>query len=192
MNCEKSREYIMKYFDSELGKDDEEQFRQHLKSCGECSYEFSCMEAIFTTLEEKAEIEPPENFEAMVMDKVTVFEKERKEKNARQIVWLYNATALLSIILLLVFVADLKQVSIFSAFEQIGEYFNSFSSATSAVLGVVGDLFGLIGNAILVVFDVAISIIKSYYYVFLTLIVLLFGIQRLLNYVGTNVGREAK
>jgi hypothetical protein len=192
MNCEKSREYIMKYFDSELGKDDEEQFRQHLKSCGECSYEFSCMEAIFTTLEEKAEIEPPANFEAMVMDKVTVFEKERKEKNSRQIVWLYNATALLSIILLLVFVADLKQVSLFNAFEQIGEYFNSFSSATSAVFGVVGDLFGLIGNAILVVFDVAISIIKSYYYVFLTLIVLLFGIQRLLNYVGTNVGREVK
>lgn len=192
MNCEKSKEYIMKYFDSELGKDDEEQFRQHLRDCDECSYEFSCMEAIFTTLEEKAEIEPPANFEEMVMDKVTVFEKERREKSARQIVWLYNAAALLSIILLLVFVADLKQVSLLSAFEQIGEYFNSFSSATSAVFGVVGDLFGLIGNALLVVFDVAISIIGSYYYVFLTLIVLLFGIQRLLHYVGTYSGREAE
>lgn len=192
MNCEKSREFIMKYFDSELGKDDEEQFRQHLKSCDECSYEFDCMEAIFTTLEEKAEIEPPANFEEMVMDKVTVFEKERREKNERRIVWLYNAAALLSIVLLLVFVADLKQVSLFSAFEQIGEYFNSFSSATSAVLGVVGDLFGLIGSAILAVFDVAISIIRTYYYVFLTLIVLLIGIQKLLHYVGTYVGREAK
>jgi len=192
MNCETSKEYIMKYFDGELGKDDEEQFRQHLRDCGECSYEFGCMEAIFTAMEEKAEIEPPENFEEMVMDKVALFEKKRREKNERQIVWLYNAAALLSIILLLVFVADLKQVSVFSAFEQIGEYFNSFSSATSAVIGVVGDLFGLIGNAILVVFDVAISIIRSYYYVFLTLIVLLFGIQRLLRYVGTYVGREAK
>ncbi len=192
MNCEKSREYIMKYFDSELGRDDEEQLRQHLKNCCECSNEFDCMEAIFTTLEEKAEIEPPANFEEMVMDRVIVFEKGRREKSARQIVWLYNAAALLSIILLLVFVADLKQVNLLIAFEQIGEYFHSFSSATSAVFGVVGDLFGLIGNAILVVFDVAISIVKSYYYVFLTLILLLFGIQKLLHYVGTYSGREAE
>lgn len=192
MNCETSKDYIMKHFDGELNEADEEQFKKHLRNCSECSDEFGYMEAIFTTMSVKAEIEPPANFEAMVMDKVTVFEKERKEKNAKQIVWLYNGASLLSIILLLVFVADLKQVSVLNAFEQIGEYFNSFSSATSAVLGVVGDLFGLIGNAIMVVLDVAFSIIRSYYYVFLTLIVMLFGIQKLLHYVGTYSREEAE
>ena len=192
MNCETSKDYIMKYFDGELSEADEEQFRKHLRNCGECSDEFSYMEAIFTTLSINSEIEPPANFEASVMDKVTVFEKERREKNAKQIVWLYNGASLLSIILLLVFVADLKQVNVLSAFEQIGEYFNSFSRAASAVLGGVRDLFGLIGNAIMAVLDVAFSIIRSYYYVFLTLIIMLFGIQKLLHYVGTYSREEAE
>lgn len=192
MNCETSKEYIMKYFDGEHNDIEEAQFRQHLKTCVNCSEEFNCMEAIFTTLETKTDIEPPANFEAMVMDKVAVIEKDRKEKVSKQIVWVYNAATLLSIILLLVFVADLKQVSVFSAFIKIGEYFSSFSSAAAAVVGVVQDLFGLIGNALLAVLDVAFSIVKSYYFVFLALILMLFVIQRLLHYIGTYSGRETK
>lgn len=192
MKCEISKNYIMKYFDGELNDMEEVQFRQHLKSCSSCSDEFNCMEAIFTTLEAQTDIEPPSNFEVMVMDKVDVIEKQRSEKNSRRLVLLYNAATLLSIILLLIFVADLKKVSVFSAFEKISEYFNSFSSVTAAVLGVVRDIFRLIGGVLLVVFDVSFSIIKSYYYVFLTLIIMLFVIQWLLNYVGTQTGRETK
>lgn len=192
MNCEMSKTYIMKYFDGELNDIEEVQFRQHLKSCSSCNDEFNCMETIFTTLEVQTDIEPPDNFESMVMDKVSVIEEKRNEKSSRRLVLLYNAATLLSIVLLLIFVADLKQVSMFSAIEQIGEYFNSFSSATAAVLGVVRDIFRLIGGALFVVFDVAFSIFKSYYYVFLALLVLLFAIQRLLNYVGTQSGREVK
>jgi anti-sigma factor RsiW len=194
MNCEGSNEskYIMKYFDGELSEAEEEQFRQHLQNCSKCKEEFSCMETILTALGENSEIEPPANFEAAVMDKVTAFEEKRREKRSKLIVLLYNGTTLLSIILLLIFVADLKQVNVLSAFEQIGKYFNSFSSATTAVLGVVRDLFRLIGDVILVVINVAFSVIRSYYYVFLALIVILFVIQRLLQYVGMNVRREAE
>ena len=192
MNCDLSKDYIMKYFDGELNDIEEVQFKQHLKSCSNCNDEFNCMKAIFTTLGEQTDIEPPTNFEAMVMDKVSVIEEKRNEKNSRLLVLVYNAATFLSIILLLIFVADLKQVSVFSAFEQIAEYFSSFSSATAAVFGVVQDIFRLIGGALWVVLDVSISIFKSYYYVFLALIVLLFAIQRLLNYVGTQSGREAK
>ncbi len=192
MNCDTSKEYIMKHFDGELGEEESIQFREHLEKCSECNAEFNCMKAIFTTLDTKEEIEPPADFEARVMDKVAIIEKERKEKNARNIVWLYNGAMILSIVLLLVFVADLKQVSVFSAFEKLGEYFNSFSSATEAVIGVVGDLFGLLGSALLAVIEVAFSIVKSYYYVFITLLAMLFGIQKLLNYVGTHGGGEAE
>ncbi len=192
MNCETSKNYSMKYFDGDLNDLEEVQFREHLKSCRSCSDEFACMEALFTTLGEQPDIEPPANFEALVMDKVNVIEQKRNEKNSKQIVLIYNAATLLSIILLLIFVADLKHVSVFSAFETIGEYFSSFSSAAAAVLGVVQDLFGLIGGAIMVVLDVAVSIFKSYYYVFLALVILLLGIQKLLHYVGTQAGRTTK
>lgn len=189
MNCEAAKEYIMKYFDGEQNGSDEPQFRQHLMTCVSCREEFNCMKAIFRTLETKEEIEPPENFEALVMDKVNVIAKERREKSEKRIVWLYNGATLLSIVLLLVFVADLKQVSVFSAFQKIGEYFNSFSSATAAVAGVVRDLFGLLGNALLAVIDVAFSIVRSFYPVFAALILMLFAIRRLLHYVGTHAGR---
>lgn len=192
MNCELSKNRMMKYFDGELNDLEEVQLRQHLKSCKSCNDEFNCMENIFATLEEQPDIEPPSNFEAMVMEKVTVIEEKRNEKNSRRIVLIYNAATLLSIVLLLIFVADLKQISVFSAFEKIGDYFRSFSSATSAVLGVVRDIFRLIGGAIWVVIDVAVSIFKTYYYVFLALVAMLIAIQRLLNYIGTQGGREAK
>ena len=192
MNCEMSKSYIMKYFDGEGNDIEEVQFRQHLKSCKNCSDEFRSMEAIFSALGAQTDIEPPANFEAMVMDKVGIIEKQRKEKNSRWLVLIYNAATMLSIILLLIFVADLKQVSVLNAFEKIGEYFSSFSSATAAVIGVIRDILRLVGGALLTVIDVAFSIVKSYYYVFLALILILLAIQRLLNYVGTQGGRETK
>lgn len=190
MNCEASKDNIMKYFDGELGDTELNQFKQHLKSCADCRDEFGSMEKVFKALEEKTEIEPPDDFEAAVMNKVAAIEKERKEKNAKRIVWLYNAATLLSIVLLLTFVADLKQISVFSAFEKIGEYFSSFSSVAAAVAGIVRDISGLLANALLVIFDAAFSIIKSYYYIFIVLILMLFVIQKLLHFVGTYSRRE--
>jgi predicted anti-sigma-YlaC factor YlaD len=192
MNCELSKEYIMKYFDGERNDIEDVQFKQHLKSCSSCNDEFNCMEEIFKAIETQTEVEPPADFEAMVMEKVGVIEKQRSEAYSKRIVLLYNAATVISIILLLVFVADLKQVSVFNAFEKISEYFSSFSSATSAVFGVVSDIFRLIGGALFVVLDVAFSIFKSYYYVFLALVVMLFAIQKLLNYVGTQSREEVR
>ncbi len=192
MNCETSKKYMMSYFDGDKNEIEEVQFRQHLKCCGSCMEEFSSMEEIFKALETQTEIEPPANFEAMVMEKVEGIEKKRSENYSKRIVLLYNLATVVSIVLLLVFVADLKQVSVFSAFEKIAEYFGSFSSATSAVLGVVSDIFRLLGQAIYVVIDVAFSVFKSYYYIFLALVVMLFAIQRLLNYVGEQGGRETR
>lgn len=192
MNCDISKEYIMKHFDGDLKEAESVQFKEHLDKCSECNAEFNCMKAIFTTLDTKEEIEPPADFEAKVMDKVAIIEKERKENNAKTIVWLYNGAMALSIVLLLVFVADLKQVSLFSAFEKLGEYFSSFSSATEAVIGVVEDIFVLLGSALLAVIEVSFSIFKSYYYVFIVLLAMLFVIQRLLHYVGTHSGEETE
>lgn len=192
MNCELSEKYMMEHFDGELDDMEEVQLMRHIKSCSSCHDAFTNMKDIFAAIEAPAEIEPPNNFVAMVMEKVSVIENERKEKDSRRIVLVYNAATLLSIVLLLLYVADLKQVSVLNAFEQIGSYFNSFSSVTAAVFGVVEDILGLIGGALLVVFDVAFTIFRSYYYVFIALVVLLFAIRRLLNYVGTQSGGGAE
>ena len=150
------------------------------------------MEAIFKTLDVKVEIEPPDDFEARVMEKVASIENQRKEKTTKRIVWLYNCATLLSIVLLFIFVADMKQVSLFSAFERLGEYFGSFSTVTAAVLGVVRDLAGLLVNAVAVVVEIAFSIVRSYYYVFIVLILTVLAVQRLIHYIGTHTGEGAE
>ena len=86
----------------------------------------------------------------------------------------------------------MKYGSLISAFEKIGEYFGSFSTVTSAILGAVKDLAGLLANAFTVVADVAVSIVRSYYYVFIVLILMLLGIQKLIHYIGTHTGEEAE
>ncbi|HOQ07120.1 MAG TPA: anti-sigma factor [Clostridiales bacterium] len=192
MNCDTSKDLMMKYFDGEMDEAEEKQFREHLKTCSGCRDEFSCMEAIFASLDEKVEIEPPDDFEARVMDKVALIEKQRRERSAKRIVWLYNLATMLSIILLLIFVADIKDVSIFSAFERIGEYFGSFSTVTAAISGAVKDLLGLLANALSAVADISFSIVRSYYYAFIVLILAVLAIQRLIHYVGTHTGEEAE
>jgi predicted anti-sigma-YlaC factor YlaD len=98
-----SKNYIMKHFDGEGNDIEEVQFRQHLKSCKSCSDEFSSMEAIFAALGTQTDIEPPANFEAMVMDKVGIIEKQRRENNSRWLVLIYNAATVLSIYILAYF-----------------------------------------------------------------------------------------
>lgn len=83
MNCDTSRELMMKYFDGEMDEAGEKQFREHLKTCGDCSDEFSCMEAIFASLDEKVGIEPPDDFEARVMDKVALIENQKGKEAGR-------------------------------------------------------------------------------------------------------------
>jgi len=192
VNCEKSKECIMKYFDGELNDIEETQFREHLKNCISCSDEFNCMHAIFTTLDSQPEAEPPGNFEAMVMDRVNVIQEQKNCKSSRRVVLIYNMATLFSIVLLLFFVADLKQVSAFSAFEKLSDYFGSFSSATAAVFEIIQDIFRLLGDAILLVINVAFSVFKSYYFVFITLTAILLAIHQLLNYIGIQSGGEAK
>lgn len=192
MNCQTSNDYIMKHFDGEINDIEEAQFRQHLKTCTKCSEEFNCMSEIFGSLEASSTVEPPEGFEASVMEKVGKVELARKEKNTRMLVLLYNGATVVSIILLMIFVADLKQVSVFNAFEKIGQYFGSFTSAAAAVFGVVGDIFRLLAGVVGVIIDVAVSIVKSYYYIFMTLIGLLLAIQKLYAYVAAQDGRETR
>lgn len=189
MNCNTSKEYIMKYFDGEKSIVQDEQFKKHLDSCQDCRDEFNCMETIFNTIEEQTAAEPPENFEAMVMEKVNLYEKQRSKKNSTLIVLAYNAATLLSIALLLIYVADIKHFDFLTAFDQIRNYIGSFSSATEAVMSVVGDISRLLGNALVTVVKAAFSVVRSYYYVFLALIVMLFAIEKLFAYV-CKLGRE--
>lgn len=186
MNCDLANELIMKYFDGENNDIEEAQLKQHLKTCKHCNDEFKCMNEIFESVENTNTVEPPESFELKVMEKVECFESKRKEKNANLLVILYNAATVLSIVLMIIFVADIKHINIYSSFHKIVEYFNSFTSVASALLGVVNDLFIVISGIVATLYRVVLSIGKAYYGVFILLLVLLFVIQRLFVIVAAK------
>ena len=191
MNCEISKDYMMKYFDGERNDVEEARFRQHLKNCGKCNEEFNCMAEIFSSLETAGAVEPPEGFEARVMEKVNAVEDARREQSSRMLVFLYNAATVVSIVLLMVFVADVRQGGIVNAVESIKEYFSSFSGILAAVFGVVGDVSGLLAGVVVVILQVFISIVKTYYYIFAVLALLLLAVQRLYVFVEAQDGGKS-
>jgi hypothetical protein len=191
MNCKMADNYMMKYFDGEINDIEDVQFRQHLKTCERCRQEYDCMVEIFATIESSATAEPPEDFEASVMEKVNELEKKRMERRTRMLVLLYNAAVVIAIGLLMVFVVGIRPGGIASAIESIKGYFGSFNSVTSAVFGVVGDIFKLLGGVVLTLLQVFFSIVKTYYYVFVTMIVLLLAVQRLYSFVAVHDGRKS-
>lgn len=191
MNCETAKDYMMKYFDGERNDIEEARFRQHLKNCVQCGEEFNCMAEIFSSLETAGTVEPPEDFEAKVMKKVNAVEKARREQSSRMLVLLYNAATVVSIILLMVFVADIRQGGMASAAESIREYFGSFSGILAAVFGVISDVFGLLGGVLAVIVQVFVSIVKTYYYIFIALALVLLAVQRLYAFVAAQDGRKS-
>ena len=191
MNCEMSKNYMMKYFDGDRNDIEEVRFRQHLINCSKCSEEFNCMAEIFVSLETADTVEPPEGFEASVMEKINAVESARRVQSSRMLVLLYNAATVVSIILLMAFVADNSQGGISSAVESIGEYFGSFTGILSAVFGVVRDMFGLLAGVVGLILQVFISIVKTYYYIFVVLVLLLLAVQRLYVLVAAEDGRKS-
>ncbi|MGI6778807.1 MAG: anti-sigma factor family protein [Acetivibrionales bacterium] len=80
MNCSLSRNHMMKCFDGEHNDIEDAYFKQHLKACQHCREEFEEMKKVFDILETITQVQPPENFETEVMEKIGVLENKREKK----------------------------------------------------------------------------------------------------------------
>lgn len=178
MKCELYSGFMMKYFDGDLNDIQSAQLKQHLKSCKKCGEEFNSLSEVFNILETECIIEPPEDFEARVMEKLNLLETESKERTGRGLVFLYNFATAFSIILLIAFVANLKDISAFEFISRAGEYLGSFTSFFSALTGILSDVYNFAAEIFGVLFQVGITLVKNYYYVFITLLAMLLAVQK--------------
>lgn len=69
MNCEKYKDYIMKHMDKTITEMEQIELDEHLKRCSECRLEYDELKNIVSVLEERSCVEPPADFENMVMKK---------------------------------------------------------------------------------------------------------------------------
>jgi len=89
MNCSQFSDYIMRYLDGELDDSEYSQLIHHINKCSVCCEEFQQYSSIFKTLEKDKSIEPPENFEVEVMNKVRLIDEAAKKRKEKRIVLLY-------------------------------------------------------------------------------------------------------
>jgi predicted anti-sigma-YlaC factor YlaD len=180
MNCEAAKEYIMKYFDGEQNGPEELQFKQHLKTCTNCSDEFNCMKEAFALLGNAEEIEPPEDFEIKVMERIAALEAPVKLRYQLLPVALYNLAAIISIAMLLLFVLDIRNVDFAGIITQTAEYVKLFAVTAAAMLKIVWNLMGVAGAIIRSLFEVLSTVFEAYYPLIIAAIAILAAIQRLL------------
>lgn len=196
MNCEMAKSFMMEYFDGSKNDIEEVRFRQHLKSCGKCSEEFSSMADIFRILETEETPEPSIDFEKAVMEKVNAIENAKLEKIPRMLGLIYKSAAAVSIILLMVIALNTRQDIVLSAFESIKGYYGPITGTVSAVLGIIGVVSGVVGKLI------AISLVKLLLFyisqqeeIILSVVLLLGAFTIYMNSVGFGIimdGRAKK
>lgn len=180
MNCETANELMMKYLDHEINDIEEAQLLQHLKSCKACSEEFRCMKEAFALLGSAEEIEPPEDFEIKVMERISALEAPGKQLYQLLPAVLYNVAAVVSIALLLIFVFDIRNVDFAGIIKGAAGYLKLFTVTAGAMLGVVWDLLEVAGSITKSLFEVLSTVFEAYYPMIIAALGILAAIQRLL------------
>ncbi|GAE87410.1 zf-HC2 domain-containing protein [Acetivibrio straminisolvens] len=90
MNCELYKEYIMKYMDKVITEAEQIELDKHLEQCNACSMEFNQLKSIVTVLEEESVVEPPRDFENMVMKKINMLKIYHKKQDKKRALLSYS------------------------------------------------------------------------------------------------------
>ena len=173
MRCNDSQNFMMKFLDKEINDIEEAQLKQHLKTCTNCSEEFSNLKEVFSYIEEDTAIEPPDNFEHQVMSRIKK-ETQMYKKGSDDGTFVYNILLVaVSFIFVILFGGILWEVlsspvQYIQSFQSIVDYSKEFFAA--AVSMVKGISIAIVG--------VTASIYKTYYYAYIILGILLFMIQK--------------
>jgi len=180
MNCERSQELMMKYFDGDINDIENQQFKQHLTICEKCREDFEQLGSIFNSIKDATDVEPPENFEANVMENIHAFEMEKRKKTGRILMLLYNLATVVSVVLLIVFFAGTRGVTIQEAMRLADICAGSLAGTVSAMFSALTAFISLVTGVFRTLFQIGFSIITEYYYIFLTLMAILVAIQKML------------
>lgn len=167
MKCVDSQNLIMKFFDRELNDIEEAQLKQHLKTCKKCSENFNSLKEIFNIVEQDPGIEPPEDFEAQVMYRITNEEKVyTKHSDINQFVYNILLTSI-SLILVTFFAGTL--LDFFRTPFNVMELFNSLiDGSRDFIISSISMLKGIL----IAIVSVATSIYKTYYFEYIILAIL--------------------
>ena len=177
MTCNDNNDRIMRYFDGTLNDIESAKMKQHLKGCLKCNAEYEDMKEILSTLENGDLIEPPEDFELKVMEKIKTIQPNWREVPNSTIKFIYGFTSFLLVLLLFMFTLNMMGAGMlesitsrFTAINSLVEVFKSLGDFSAALFSFSRDLTFSI-------FKIMLLIAKTYYYMIIFAAVMLFAIQ---------------
>ncbi len=172
MKCNEAQDYIMKYFDKNINDIEETKLRQHMKNCTPCSKEFESMKEIFLEIEQDPAIDPPDDFELQVMNRlekeVLIYSKPVKENT-----FVYN---ILLMAVCFIFVILFGGI-LYEAIKQPLELMQKVQFSTDLTKEFLSAAVTMIKGIGIAIMGVAASIYKTYYYAYILLGILLLVIQ---------------
>ncbi len=94
MSCTPYDIYIMKHMDGELNDPERVKLMQHIAECSECKKEFDEFNSIKSVLELENIVEPPDNFQSVVMQKIDSLKMYGKKIKERNLMIMYFITSM--------------------------------------------------------------------------------------------------
>lgn len=191
MTCNNAQTLMMKYFDKNINDIEEAQLKQHIKTCNNCTQEFTSLKDIFDLVEADncEKILPPADFEVQVMSRikkeVPLYSKYNGDNS-----YVYNILAIaLSFVFFILLGGLLLEVtkSPLNFIVMIQDFF-------STAIQYISLIFNAFKGIVIATVAVAVSAYQNYYYVYIVLAILLFVIQRIYVYIisDNNGGTDEK
>ncbi len=191
MTCNNAQTLMMKYFDKNINDIEEAQLKQHIKTCNNCTQEFTSLKDIFDLVEADTceKILPPADFEVQVMSRlkkeVPLYSKYNGDNS-----YVYNILAIALSFVFVILLGGLLLEVIKSPLNFIVMIEDFFSTA----ILYISLIFDAFKGIIIATLAVAVSAYQNYYYVYIVLAILLFVIQRIYVYIisDNNGGTDEK
>ncbi|HEY5584067.1 MAG TPA: hypothetical protein VIK78_06205 [Ruminiclostridium sp.] len=174
MKCNDSENYMMKFFDKGMNDLEEAKLKQHLRTCTNCSIEFVSLKEIFADIEKDLEIEPPEDFEFQVMNRIEN-EVTMYKKSSAESLFVYN---ILLVAVSFIFVILFGGI-LWEALRTPIDLIQNVQSIFEISKGLFSAAISMGRGLIIAVVGVTASLYKTYYYAYIILGILLLVIQRI-------------
>jgi hypothetical protein len=190
MNCNESNEYMMRYFDGNQNDIENAQLKQHVKSCSTCNRDFESLKEIFCAIETKNSIEPPQDFEVNVMEKINALEMTRKKRADAILIFTYSFVTVILTALAVLFMARLNGINIFDLFSTTDKSISSFPDTLFTMANILNTTYHIFIKIADALFQVVNVLTGTYYFMIAILLCFCIMLPKAFTGLAKHGGRD--
>ncbi|RCX13547.1 putative zinc finger protein [Anaerobacterium chartisolvens] len=180
MSCDSYNGSIMRYFDGNIDHAERLGLEQHLETCEDCRRDFEQMDSILNAIGGECAIEPPEDFEQQVMDKIRMMYPIQSKKPNILFIAMYGFAAMMLFTVCSILSYSIMGISLVKLFSGIAGNYISTSEVIDMVYFNVQSVAVSVFETVMAYVDIAVSLVSEHYYITVLIGVILFALQWIL------------